>query len=67
MKEDGTPEGFECVARFTVGSIYVGKGQVVVLGMPKSDDESHNCDAMGCGQDHVVYRARIVEESARGA
>ena len=32
------------------------RGEVVVLGSPASDDEKHNCDANGCGQDHVLWR-----------
>ena len=31
-------------------------GEVVVLGVPERDDEKHNCDASGCGQDHVLWR-----------
>ena len=38
-------------------------GDVVVLGSPKTrdgeDDESHNCDANGCGQDHVLWRGSV--------
>lgn len=33
-------------------------GEVVVLGSPPSDDEEHNCDANGCGQDHVLWRGK---------
>ena len=33
-------------------------GEVVVLGIPESEDEKHNCDASGCGQDHVLWRGR---------
>lgn len=32
------------------------RGETVVLGQPESDDEEHNCDANGCGQDHVLWR-----------
>lgn len=32
------------------------QGDVVLLGAPEPDDESHNCDANGCGQDHVLWR-----------
>jgi hypothetical protein len=42
-----------------LGFAYVSGGQVVVTGSPDPDDESHNCDAMGCGQSHVVFRAAI--------
>lgn len=31
--------------------------EVIVMGWPKEDDESHNCDVMGCGTlSHVLYR-----------
>jgi hypothetical protein len=33
------------------------RGEVVILGSPVGDDESHNCDAMGCGQCHVLWRS----------
>lgn len=33
-------------------------GEVMVIGVPVSDDEKHNCDANGCGQDHVLWRGR---------
>src|SRR5262249_55016914 len=29
-----------------------------ILGAPDGDDEEHNCDANGCGQDHVLWRGR---------
>jgi hypothetical protein len=39
-------------------------GEVVVLGVPRdkdgNEDESHNCDANGCGQDHVLWRGKTV-------
>lgn len=25
---------------------------------PESDDEKHNCDASGCGQNHVMWRGK---------
>lgn len=34
------------------------KGEVVLVGDP-TDDEQHNCDQMGCGQDHVLFRGRL--------
>lgn len=33
------------------------RGEVVILGVPVHDDETHNCDANGCGQDHVLWRS----------
>ena len=32
------------------------RGEVVVIGQPDSEDETHNCDANGCGQEHVLWR-----------
>ena len=33
--------------------------EYIILGQPDSDDESHNCDAMGCGtMSHVLVRVR---------
>jgi hypothetical protein len=43
----------------TVHAAFVSEGEVIVLGSPpESDDEEtgHNCDAMGCGYDHVLWR-----------
>lgn len=34
------------------------RGTVVVLGEPAGDD--HDCDAMGCGREHVIARHRVV-------
>lgn len=39
-------------------------GQVVILGVTddeegKPEEQRHNCDANGCGQDHVLWRGRI--------
>lgn len=48
--------------------VYVGKGEVVVVGDPspvedENDPSYHNCDAMGCGQWHVVYRTPVAVPS----
>lgn len=37
------------------------EGEIVITGSPTQDDQlpeekRHNCDAMGCGQEHVLYR-----------
>lgn len=44
--------------------VNVGNGEIVVCGMPhETEDETdprfHNCDAMGCGYEHVLFRARL--------
>ncbi len=31
--------------------------EIIVVGWPEDDDESHNCDVMGCSSvSHVLYR-----------
>ena len=50
-----------------IGIAYLCGNQVVVCGIPThygttedhipcDDPRRHNCDAMGCGRDHVIYR-----------
>jgi hypothetical protein len=66
VPRDRTPSGYTRV------EAYMGNGHVVVMGSPI--DESHSCDALGCGSTgaHVIARlplpapATAVEE-ARGA
>ena len=50
---DGTPDGTEIA--------YYRDGVFTRIGTPTSDDESHNCDAMGCGQNHVIQRVKVEE------
>lgn len=33
-------------------------GELVVFAWPDDEDESHNCDALGCGFSHVLWRDR---------
>ena len=41
-------------------AVYKTDGWIIITGTPEEDDESHNCDAMGCGSvDHVLYRLPI--------
>lgn len=54
-----------CVSGWTIpkGAIlrecYETDTEIVVCGMPRNDDESHNCDEMGCSSvSHVLYRFR---------
>ncbi len=49
---------------------YYWRGHVVVLGVPRDDvpedsPDAHNCDAMGCGQRHVI--ARVAVDAATSA
>lgn len=37
--------------------VHATKTELIVLGEPDDNDESHNCDAMGCGTfSHVLFR-----------
>lgn len=40
------------------------RGETVLIGKPDHDDEDHNCDAMGCGQSHVLWRGKITHQRA---
>src|SRR5690349_16918545 len=64
---DCTPDGYEEVVRFRGGSVWSDGRGIVVLASPYTSDESHNCDAMGCGQDHVVYRAALAPHAPPAA
>lgn len=35
--------------------VYQTARHIVITGDPAADSE-HNCDAMGCGMEHVLYR-----------
>ena len=53
------PTGYETIARFKGGEVLASARRVIVLGTPiggedENGDSMHNCDAMGCGQSHVV-------------
>lgn len=47
-----------------IGLAYDVGDEIVVCGtpiefnedLPEDDPRYHNCDAMGCGQEHVLYR-----------
>jgi TATA-box binding protein (TBP) (component of TFIID and TFIIIB) len=41
-----------------IDSVFISDGKIVITGWPDEDDESHNCDAMGCSSvSHVIFRA----------
>jgi hypothetical protein len=43
-----------------VDGVFLGKGEIVITGVPQENDEAHNCDAMGCTSvSHVLYRSEI--------
>ena len=38
-------------------TVMVSVDQLIVIGDPDEDDETHNCDHMGCSSvNHVLYR-----------
>lgn len=54
-------EGGEEVSKQPIGTAYSTEREIVIVGVPPSDErlpeeEQHNCDAMGCGMEHVLYR-----------
>lgn len=62
VRKDLIPKGAKLV------EAYLTEREVIVMGCPEEDDESHNCDAMGCGSlSHVLYRLPLptVEERKR--
>lgn len=45
-----------------IGEAILTKTEFMVLGQPDHDDESHNCDAMGCSSvSHVLVRLPLAE------
>jgi len=51
VPDEFIPEGAELV------ECYKTNTEIIVCGYPNPDDESHNCDEMGCGSlNHVLYR-----------
>lgn len=51
IRADGVPQGFDLAQVYTDGS------EIVVCGLPAPDDETHDCEEMGCGAyAHVIYR-----------
>lgn len=54
VRKDFIPKGA------TLVEAYLTDRELIVCGMPKENDESHNCDAMGCTTlSHVLYRFPI--------
>jgi hypothetical protein len=43
-----------------VTNVLVSPNEIVVCGIPDEDDESHNCDEMGCSSvSHVIARHKL--------
>jgi hypothetical protein len=45
----------------------INKNEIIVIGVPPDESENdaentHNCDEMGCGFNHILFRAYIVSE-----
>lgn len=61
MTDDGAPNNWKRISGRVQSAWLSPEGKFVLLGVPaKSDDDlAHNCDAMGCGQDHVLFRGRL--------
>lgn len=48
-----------------LGEAIITKHELLILGQPAPDDESHNCDAMGCTTvSHVLERRPLQEDVA---
>lgn len=48
---DRVPQGYSPIEAYTNGEV------IVILGEPPHDDESHDCDFLGCGTfSHVIAR-----------
>lgn len=54
-----TQPAYEQQFRNVAPSVYASDEWLVVTGTPKENDPDHNCDAMGCGQHHVIFRAAL--------
>lgn len=54
--EPPIPEGYREIK--DVDGVFVSDGEIVVTGQPNEDDETHDCDVMGCSSvSHVLFRA----------
>ena len=38
---------------------FANTSTLVIVGRPNPDDEDHNCDMMGCRQNHVLERRML--------
>ncbi len=61
--DNGMPLGYREIA----ASVYTNGRDLVICGDPlelwpwqPGDDHPHNCDAMACGQEHVIARTVLV-------
>ena len=58
LAKNGIPFGFNEIRE----GVYVNfaSGDIIITGDP-SEDDTHNCDHMGCQQEHVLIRGRITQ------
>lgn len=43
-----------------VNGVFASENEMVITGTPDEDDETHNCDELGCSSvNHVLYRQSI--------
>ena len=53
-----TPKGYKEIEH--VDGAFISDKEIVITGAPNEDDETHNCNVMGCSSvAHVLFRARI--------
>lgn len=61
MDKQRVPNGYELID----AEVYINKtkNEIVVVGSPDEDDETHNCDEMGCSSvSHVIFRSKFVPD-----
>ena len=61
------PDGYAQIA----SNVYVSADRIVVTGTPsdvedENDPAYHNCDAMGCRWEHVIYTAALTRPTSEG-
>lgn len=49
-----------------LGEAIVTRTELLIIGQPNPDDESHNCDAMGCSSVSHVLERRPLHEDING-
>ena len=42
--------------------VYQTLRELVIVGLPDTEDTDHNCDAMGCLGEHVLFRFLLPEQ-----
>lgn len=40
----------------SIGTAYETPTEIIICGTPPDEEGLHNCDEMGCGFEHVLYR-----------